>query len=375
MKNKSLTAIALVLLAALLLCACAASSPAKDTARAAPAAEAEAGFGWEMEADVADEYAAAPAAPAEAPQAAPGAAASPPSLTLPQDERKIIMTAWVSMESLVFDETCQTLKQAADESGGYISYTDLSGNAEAGDRYAHFTIRVPAENYAAFMQKMDAAGNVVSRSEQAQDVTDQFVDLEARLNSLRLQESRLLAMMQETARLADIIEVQNQLAEVQYQIESYEGSRRSLDSLVSYSTVDVTISEVKEATTVGEQSYGEEIAEAFRESWRTAGRFLQDLGVGLVWLVPVLLMLIIVAIPVLIIVFFAVRAARKRRAKRAKAAPAAPAPQAWAPAAPHPAQQQGPQSPAALHAAPAPQGKPAEAPGEAVEDSAENSKE
>ena len=73
----------------------------------------------------------------------------------------------------------------------------------------------------------------MSKQESTQDVTSAYVDVEARLKSLKLQEERLYAMMEQAGDLETLLAIQNQLTEVQYQIESYTAQQRTYDDLIS----------------------------------------------------------------------------------------------------------------------------------------------
>ena len=168
---------------------------------------------------------------------------------LPQDGRKIILNATLSIEALDFNATCTALARAAQSCGGYVSSTSIDTPAyEGAYRTAYYQFRIPAEQYSVFLDGAGSAGNLVSKQESTQDVTSAYVDVEARLKSLKLQEERLYAMMEQAGDLETLLAIQNQLTEVQYQIESYTAQQRTYDDLISYSTVDVTVEEVKQIT-------------------------------------------------------------------------------------------------------------------------------
>lgn len=168
---------------------------------------------------------------------------------LPQDGRKIILNATLSIEALDFNATCTALARAAQSCGGYVSSTSIDTPAyEGAYRTAYYQFRIPAEQYSVFLEGAGSAGNLVSKQESTQDVTSAYVDVEARLKSLKLQEERLYAMMEQAGDLETLLAIQNQLTEVQYQIESYTAQQRTYDDLISYSTVDVTVEEVKQIT-------------------------------------------------------------------------------------------------------------------------------
>lgn len=237
-----------------------------------------------------------------------------PSLTVPQDGRKVILNAELSIEALDFTETCAAIEAAATKAGGYISGTDLyASEADIGARTANYVVKVPAENYRDFMDEIGEAGNVTSRNEASEDVTRQYVDIEARLTALRAQEARLLELMEKSASLKDLLTVQEELTEVQYQIEDYMAAQNTYDHLVAYSTANVYVYEVRQITEVPPEQYGDRLGSAFRESWQNFARFWQEFTIGFVYFLPGILVVVVILVVVLLIL--------RRVMKRRKANP------------------------------------------------------
>ena len=213
---------------------------------------------------------------------------------LRQDGRKIILNATLSIEALDFNATCTALARAAQSCGGYVSSTSIDTPAyEGAYRTAYYQFRIPAEQYSVFLDGAGSAGNLVSKQESTQDVTSAYVDVEARLKSLKLQEERLYAMMEH-------------------------------DDLISYSTVDVTVEEVKQITEKTE-TFGDRVSDAFRRSWRDFGYGAQDFAVGFVAALPTLLVLAVLAAVAVTAARAAVRLHKKRLAGRPAPAPRTPA--------------------------------------------------
>ena len=239
---------------------------------------------------------------------------------LPQDGRKIILNATLSIEALDFNATCTALARAAQSCGGYVSSTSIDTPAyEGAYRTAYYQFRIPAEQYSVFLEGAGSAGNLVSKQESTQDVTSAYVDVEARLKSLKLH-----AMMEQAGDLETLLAIQNQLTEVQYQIESYTAQQRTYDDLISYSTVDVTVEEVKQITEKTE-TFGDRVSDAFRRSWRDFGYGAQDFAVGFVAALPTLLVLAVLAAVAVTAARAAVRLHKKRLAGRPAPAPRTPA--------------------------------------------------
>lgn len=248
-----------------------------------------------------------------------------------RDDRKIIYTASMDLEAVDYDATVNALTQAVQTVGGYVASSSQynSGSAENPIRSASYVFRIPADKYKAFLAEVNGAGNVTYQDESTEDVTTQYIDVEARLKSLRAQETRLMEMLNQAGELETLLAVQDQLTEVQYQIENYTAQQRSLDRLTAYSTVHVNIEEVKRITET-QNTFGQRISVAFRNSWIGFADGCQNLVVAIVYLLPSLLVLAVIVVVVLVIVRTATKKSRARKAAIPQAyyRPVQPQPQA-----------------------------------------------
>lgn len=295
---KRILSIFLCLCLALGLAACGGASSADSTAAAEAGPQAANTMARESTGDVQD---------------AGGAAALGGELSLPAG-RKIILNADLTLEATDFPAVCAALRKAAGEAGGYLSASEQSTPAaEDGARWAHFVFRIPAEQYALFLQKAGEAGNVTYQTETTEDITASYVDVEARIHSLEAQRDQLLELLQASGELETLLAIQEQLSDVQYRLESYEGQRRLYDDQVADSTVNVTVREVRYLTQQTE-TFGQRIAAAFAGGWRTFGATVQNVAVGLVAALPLLLVLALAAVPLAL-------AVRRRRRKKRQSPP------------------------------------------------------
>ena len=228
-------------------------------------------------------------------------------------DRKIVYTASMRMESTRFDDARAALLAAVEDCSGYLESTDQSGSAKEGSRWVSYAVRVPAVKYTAFLEQAGQAGSVLNLNESAQDITLEYVDVQARLESLESKKARLEALADKAETTADLLEIENQLTEVQYQLESYTRQMKVMDNQVDYCTVDISLREVATLTPTG-VSFGERIADAFTGGWTAFAAFVQDAVVAIIYNLPLLIIFGILAavlVPVL----------RKRRQnKRRKAA-------------------------------------------------------
>ena len=235
--------------------------------------------------------------------------------------QKIIYNADINMESTDFDAARDTLLAAVDDYGAWMEYSSLSGDAKDHDRYAYYTVRVPVENYRTFLAAVGEAGSVLDLSETAENITSSYIDVQARLSALEAQRDRLNELADQAETTADLLEIESQLSDVQYQLENYTRQLKNMDQQVSYSTVDIRLSEVATLTPTG-TTFGERVVDAFADGWRGFVVFLQGFVLAVIYLWPVLLV-------VGIIVALAVTLTKRRRKNHPKpvkpAAPAKPA--------------------------------------------------
>ncbi len=237
---------------------------------------------------------------------------------LADPSRKIIYNARLSIESTEYDKTRSELLAAAAAAGGYVESSSQYGSAEEGNRWVDLTLRIPSKNYGSFLAAAENAGSLLQKDESTQDITREYVDVEARLTSLKNQEQRLQELAAQAESLEDLLAIEQRLSDVQYEIESYTAQQRLFDDQVDYSTVTINLNEVRVYTPV-KRGFGSRIVSAFQNSWSDFGEGAQDFAVGLVYALPSLLVLAVIAAAVLV----PVRRAKKHAAARPK--PAAPA--------------------------------------------------
>lgn len=160
-----------------------------------------------------------------------------------QDKRMIIRTGTMSIENDNFDETEAKAKEITKNLGGFITNSTSQVN-QSGKKQGSITVRVHADKYDELLAEMAKIGKVMNQNITGRDVTEEFVDAEARLKTQRELETRLLQLLSEkTANLTAIVEVEQKLASVRENIEKTEGRMRMLKDQASFSTVTVSIFE------------------------------------------------------------------------------------------------------------------------------------
>lgn len=167
----------------------------------------------------------------------------PTENTNAQDKRMIIRTGTMSVENDSFDETENKAKEITKNLGGYITNSTAQVN-QSGKKQGTLTIRVQADKYDALLAELSKIGKVMNQNITGRDVTEEFVDAEARVKTQRELEARLLQLLAEkTANLTAVVEVEQKLSSVRENIEKTEGRMRMLKDQASFSTLTLSIYE------------------------------------------------------------------------------------------------------------------------------------
>jgi hypothetical protein len=193
------------------------------------------------------------------------------------DERKIITTIYLRMESKEYDKSANAIFDAVKIAGGYIEFSDIAGNIKMlgpentnvinslglmklavhtsfevrsdsyrdGDRrFMQLRIRIPQTNLSGFLTQIEACGNVLSKQENSEDITLQYVDTESHIIALTAERERLLTMLEKAENVEEMIVLEQRLSEIRYQLERYESTLRVYKNQISYATVNLTLNEV-----------------------------------------------------------------------------------------------------------------------------------
>jgi hypothetical protein len=141
-----------------------------------------------------------------------------------------------------FGETRSTVRRIAGDLGGYVTHSSTGG---AKIHAGRITVRVPAQSFQRALDAIEGVAHVHVTAETVtgQDVSQQFVDLNARLVNLRAQEKVLLRLMDRTQTIAESIRVENYLQNVEFQIEDVQGRMLYLRNRTSMSTISVALQE------------------------------------------------------------------------------------------------------------------------------------
>lgn len=217
--------------------------------------------------------------------------------------RKIIRTLSLELRTDAFDEHLAQLKKDVQTAGGYVQNSYVYGTKPevAGDsgRHADLTLRIPEARADGFVNAASGYGTLISQSEDTQDVTDNYFDLETRLEVNRDTLARLRSILVETDNLADVVTLEQEIARVTLEIEELTTNLRKYDGLISYATIHIYLYE--EGLKIGpaaKSSFSERVREGVAENMSAMGNFLENAAVFLIvclpFLVPIALLALLV---------------------------------------------------------------------------------
>ena len=157
--------------------------------------------------------------------------------------RRIIRNGRLSLSVDSFDETLEKLRSTAEAQGGYVVSQDRYTVDEKERAAGQITVKVPFDRFDEFLNLAKELGKTTDEQVEAQDVTEQYIDLTARLQVYETKLTRLLELLDQSGDLSEVLAVENELAATRAELESLEGQLRYLDNQTSYSTLAVQITE------------------------------------------------------------------------------------------------------------------------------------
>lgn len=201
-------------------------------------------------------------------------------------ERKLIKEGNISFETDDLKATRDHVFKTVKEFKGYVSSDNENKYRKKISQT--LTVRVPAAKFDVFLKAATkGVGTFDNRSIDVRDVTEEFVDVEARLKAKKQLETRYLELLKEAKNVTEMLEVEREIGKLRSEIESIEGRFNYLKNRVGFSTVNITFYE----KTAGGNKYSSKFLDAFRNGWEglifffigliNAWPFLIMMGVGL----------------------------------------------------------------------------------------------
>jgi hypothetical protein len=213
-------------------------------------------------------------------------------------ERKIIRNAEISIETDSPNDAQRKIAAIAEKHGGFVVTSESRENPGNNQQLPATTVtvvaRVPAAKFGEAVEEIHRLGGRILREKiSGQDVTEEYIDLEARIRTKRALEMQFLEIMKQARKVSDALEVQNQLAEVRTEIERLEGRRRFLENQSALSTITIALqtpAPIVAATTSGFW-YG--VKTAFGDGLDTAAEIVLGIIRFVIVMIPVLIFILL----------------------------------------------------------------------------------
>ena len=231
-------------------------------------------------------------------------------------ERKIIRNANLTVEVTSPTESQRKIASIAESHQGFVVTSESTQRTTEDKTRPEITVnlvvRVPAAQFNQTMEEIRAIGaRVIQEKITGQDVTEEFMDLEARIKNQKALEAQFLEIMKRAAKVDDALSVQRELADVRTEIEKLEGRRRFLDNQASLSTINVTLQSPTQI--VNAAGFWYSIRSAFSDGVDVAAAIVLFLIRAVIALLPIL---IFIVLPIALITKLIVRRMRRKRLAR-----------------------------------------------------------
>jgi hypothetical protein len=211
--------------------------------------------------------------------------------------RKIIRNAELSIEIEAPKEAQARIASIAESLGGFVVTSEFKQSGSAASKPTEtvtVVVRVPSSEFNAALEAIRGTGNrVIHEKVTGQDVTEEYIDLEARIRTQKALEGQFLEIMKQARKVEDALEVQRELAEVRSEIERLEGRRRFVDNKSSLSTITVTLQTPAPLVAATTSGFGHDVREAFGDGIDTAVQIVLGLIRFVIVLVPVAVLILL----------------------------------------------------------------------------------
>ena len=240
-------------------------------------------------------------------------------------DRKIIRNADLTMEVSSPTDTQHRIVSIAESHGGFVVTSEAKQreSTEPAKRTLDIklVVRIPENSFGSALDQIRGlTSSPIEEKVTGQDVTEEFIDLEARIRTQKALEAQFLQIMRQTGKIVDALQVQRQIAEVRSDIERLEGRKRFLENRSSLSTVTVNIVAPNPMLVVPTTGFRQSVREAVSES--------VDVGSGIVlffvrFLIVMIPIFVFVLLPGGLFLRYFIRRAKRMRLAEALSAPTA----------------------------------------------------
>lgn len=234
-----------------------------------------------------------------------------------ESQRKIIHNADLELETADVTDTVRQLKQLAEELEGIVAETNIY-NVNPSRQQASVLLRIPEKHFYRALDAIEEMGKLLSRRTYTDDVTLEYIDLEARIRNLESQEKRYRELLEKAENVEEILKVERELERIRGELEAQTGQFNYLKNRVDYGTINISIKEIdpqETAISSGFAGFGGRLVASFL---RNTNHLLNALAAVIIFLIGGLPVLI----PLAVLAFFVYKGVNWVIKKRAGKPPA-----------------------------------------------------
>jgi Na+-transporting methylmalonyl-CoA/oxaloacetate decarboxylase gamma subunit len=221
-----------------------------------------------------------------------GGALEPGEIELGVIGRDVIVEMHVTLRSDDIRRSVSSISASAARLGGGVASSDVqfgAGEGGLGNGFAVLVVKVPPGQVNRLLDDLDATGEVLSLSQSAQDVTEQLVDLDVRIDNARQSVANVRGFMERTQNLNELVTLEAELTRRQTELEQLEAQQRNLSERVALATLTIEIM----ASDAGVDDDGDTIGDAFAAGWDAFMTVVFGLGYVLAVLAPFIVLVAI----------------------------------------------------------------------------------
>ena len=218
---------------------------------------------------------------------------------------KLVYKCAMSIETMEYQKSYDAIKKALEEVGGIVQYerqTDDSNRwyyesyvKRGGTLHATISCRVPTAKYNEFVNSVGNVGKVMDKQTSVDNISQEYYDTTTKVQSLKIQEERLLTMLQAATTVEEMLNIEDRLESIRYEISKYETKIVYMDMDVAYSYVDIELTEVLEYTQVEEpvkkNTFVDRLVNTIKDSADDFLDLCEELLFAVIYLVPYVIIL------------------------------------------------------------------------------------
>ncbi|MBT9152790.1 MAG: hypothetical protein DDT35_01013 [Firmicutes bacterium] len=223
-------------------------------------------------------------------------------------DRKVVTHSQLAVTVPKLDAAQLRVLEIVTALGGYVQSANFNSHPE--NQFWAFIVRIPSDQAAEAMQSFSALGTLDSSSTNRQDVTEEFIDLEARLSVMRQEETRLLELLRRANTIDDFLKVESHLTRVRTEIEQTTGRLKFLTHSVDMATLSLRLTPERGTVLpkpVGFAGLGARLSAAYRQGQNTVVEIVS----GVLVFVTTMLPLLVLIVPALLLILMLYRRYKK----------------------------------------------------------------